>query len=240
MDRTTARRLGAKQLKVFALSTMLATAGVAVAASQSDGLNNSTSIRGVVRNGTRLLPNVEVRAKRGRAPGTVTVTKTDERGAYTFEYLTPGPYVISFSGASASQDAGPESWDVDVEVCKGITLVLDSSSPPQFIGEALVIRPRPGTLEGRVTSQKLDDGLSGAMVRLLRPSDGLRRTARTDASGSYSFDGLEPGHYVLTGAAPGFLTRSRGLDLMAKPPQQLLAHWDNFGDITLCPRQTSR
>jgi hypothetical protein len=240
MDWTTARRLGANQLKVFALSTMLTTVGVAaVAVPQADGsATGATSIRGVVRDGDQPISHLEVRAKpRGR--GAATVTRTDEHGTYAFEAIKPGSYVISFGVEPADL-----SRNVDVEVCKGSTLVLDSNSPPSnVIGQVAVeVRP-PGSISGRITSENQVDGLSGAIVRLLRPSDGLRKTTRTNAAGGYNFHGLDPGHYVLTGAAPGFLNRSKKLDLGAQSTEQVFAPGlpsENVGDIVLCPRRPAR
>jgi hypothetical protein len=233
--------LGANQLKVLALSTMLTTVGVATAAQQPDpSTTQSTSIRGVVRYGDQPAPRIEIRAH-PRGPGTPAVTRTDEHGAYAFNTLKPGSYVISFVAVSAPKTLLSGSWDVAVEVCSGTTLVLDSAPPPQLIGEVVVTRPNPGTLSGRVTSQNFSDGLSGAQVRLLRPADGSRLTTKTDISGRYSFAGLAPGHYELSGAAPGFLTRSRGVDLNAQSPERVSAPGSSPsqgpGDIALCPRQ---
>jgi hypothetical protein len=80
------------------------------------------------------------------------------------------------------------------------------------IGEVVGISSGPGVIRGAVTSQILDEDLSGATVTLVRPDNELRRTTKTDAVGSYRFDDLEPGHYELTGAAKGVGPSSCGFE----------------------------
>jgi hypothetical protein len=208
-------RLGARPLKALVLSTMLTNVGVVTAAQQTDTSTiNFPAIRGVVHNGDQPASDVEVRAKHeGRGKG--TVTRTDEHGAYSCADLTPGLYVISF----VSQKSEPQSSDVAVEVCKGTTMVLDTSTKDYsgVLGEVIVSGPPPGAISRRVSSQKVDDGISGATVNLLQTDNGLRRTAQTNGRGRYEFTGLEPGRYELTGAAEGFITRSIKFDLKAEP-----------------------
>jgi hypothetical protein len=241
MDWKAAQRLGASPLKALVLSTMLTTVGVVTAAQPTDtSTSNLPAIRGVVHAGDQPVSDVEVRAKReGR--GKETVTRTDEHGAYSFADLPPGLYVISF----VSHKSDPQSSDVAIEVCKGTTVVMDTSAKDYsgVMGEVIVTGPQPGAIAGRVSSQKVDDGISGATVNLLRPDDALRKTAQTDAFGRYTFAGLTPGHYEITGAAKGFVTRSIGLDLKAKPhmissspgPHSIDPE-DLAGDIALCSR----
>jgi hypothetical protein len=244
MDWKAVQRLGASPLKALALSTMLTTVGVVTAAQP---IETSTiklpAIRGVVRAGEQAVPDFEVRAKHeGRGKG--TVTRTDEHGAYSFIDLAPGLYVISF----VSHKSDSQSSDVAVEVCKGATVVLDTSAKDYsgVMGEVIATGPRPGAIMGRVSSQKVDDGISGATVNLLRPDDGLRKTAQTDAFGRYTFAGLTPGHYEITGAAKGFVTRSIGFDLQAKPHMIYSSPGPNSidpedlaGDIALCSRHAT-
>jgi large repetitive protein len=133
-------------------------------------------------------------------------------------------------------------------VCKGTTVVLDTSAKDYsgVIGEVVATGPRPGAITGRVSSQKVDDGISGATVNLLRPYDGLRKTAQTDGLGRYTFAGLTPGHYEITGAAKGFVTRSIGFDLKAEPHMTYSSPGTNSidpedlaGDIALCSRRAT-
>jgi Carboxypeptidase regulatory-like domain len=242
MDWKAVQRLGASRLKAAVLSTMLTTVGVATAAQPKDTSTiDLAAIRGVVHAGDRPVSDVEVRAKH-EGHGKGTVTRTDEHGAYSFADLTPGLYVISF----VSHKSDPQSSDVAVEVCKGATVVLDTTAKDYsgVLGEVVSTGVRPGAIAGRVSSQKVDDGISGATVNLLRPEDGLRKTAQTDAFGRYTFADLTPGHYEITGAAMGFVTRSIGFDLKAKPhmtysspgPSSIDPE-DLAGDIALCPRQ---
>jgi hypothetical protein len=102
-------------------------------------------------------------------------------------------------------------------------------------------------IRGAVTPQKLDEDVSGATVTLVRPDDGLRRTTKTDAVGGYRFEGLEPGYYELTAVAKGFVTRSIGFDLKAKPPvnypqkgPETIGPGALAGDIALCPSHTTK
>jgi hypothetical protein len=244
MDWKAVQRLGASPLKALVLSTMLTTVGV-VTAAQPTGTSKIIlpAVRGVVHDGDHPVSDVEVRAKHeGR--GTGTVTRTDEHGAYSFADLTPGLYVISF----VSHKSDPQSSDVAVEVCQGTTVVLDTHAEDYsgVLGEVVITGPRPGAIAGRVSSQTVADGISGAKVNLLRPDDGLRKTAQTDAFGRYTFAGLTPGHYEITGAAKGFVARSIGFDLKAKPHMtssspgiNSIDPEDLAGDIALCPRHAT-
>jgi hypothetical protein len=239
MDWSAVHRLGANPLKALALSTMLTTISIAATAQPADSpMGHLTSIRGVIHERDRPLPDVEVRAaQQGR--GKSTVTRTDQRGAYAFDGLAPGLYVISFP----SHGPEPLASDIAVEVCKGTTVILDSSPPEPVLGEVIATSLPRGEIAGRVSSQKVEDGLAGATVSLLRPDNGLRRTAQTDAIGRYAFANLAPGHYQITGAAKGFVTRSIGFDLKAKPHVTYSSPGANSidpedlaGDIALCPR----
>jgi hypothetical protein len=230
MDWKAVQRLGRSPLRALVFSSMLTTVGVVTAA-------QPPAIRGVVHDGDRPVADVEVLAKHeGRGKG--TVTRTDEHGVYSFADLTPGLYVISF----VSHKSDPQSSDVAVEVCNGRTVVLDTSAKDYsgVIGEVVATGPGPGAIAGRVSSQKVDDGIAGATVNLLRP-DGLRKTAQTDAFGRYTFAGLTPGHYEITGAAKGFVTRSIGFELKAEPHMTYSSPGadsidpeDLAGDIALC------
>jgi hypothetical protein len=239
MDWSAVHRLGASPLKALALSTMLTTISVAATAQSTDRpTSNLTSIRGVIHERDRPLSDVEVRAAhQGR--GKSAVTRTDQRGAYAFDGLTPGLYVISFPAHGSE----PLASDIAVEVCKGTTVVLDSSPPEPVLGEVIATSLPRGEIAGRVSSQKVEDGLAGATVNLLRADNGLRRTAQTDALGRYTFADLTPGHYQITGAAKGFVSRSIGFDLKAKPHVTYSSPGANSidpedlaGDIALCPR----
>jgi hypothetical protein len=245
MDWKAVQRLGASPLKALVLSTMLTSVGVVTAAQSTEpATGNLPAIRGVIHAGGQPVADVEVRAKHeGRGKG--AVTRSDEHGTYSFADLTPGLYVISF----VSQKSDPQSSDVAVEVCKDTTVVLDTSAKDYsgVLGEVTTTGPGPGAIAGRVSSQKVDDGISGATVNLLRPDDGLRKTAQTDALGHYSFAGLEPGRYKLTGAAKGFATRAIDFDLKAKPhmissspgPGSIDPE-DLAGDIALCPHSANK
>ncbi|WP_245536464.1 TonB-dependent receptor [Terriglobus saanensis] len=46
--------------------------------------------------------------------------------------------------------------------------------------------------------------INGASVELLNVAKGVKSTRQTDQSGSYEFDSVQPGEYVLSVAAPGF------------------------------------
>ncbi|HEY6454681.1 MAG TPA: carboxypeptidase-like regulatory domain-containing protein [Steroidobacteraceae bacterium] len=244
MDWKAVQRLGSGPLKALALSTMLTTVGVVSAAQPTETSTiHLAAIRGVVRAGDQPVPDFEVWAKHeGRGKG--TATRTDEHGAFSFADLTPGLYVISF----VSHKSDPQSADVAVEVCKGTTVVLDTIAKDYsgVLGEVIATGPRAGAIAGRVSSQKIDDGISGATVNLLRPDDGLRKAAQTDAFGRYTFSGLAPGHYEITGAAKGFVTRSIGFDLKAKPHMTYSSPGPNSidpenlaGDIALCSRHAT-
>jgi Carboxypeptidase regulatory-like domain len=256
MDWKTGQRLNNSALTTFIFATALTSVGVVSAAQPSDTLTTGhRAIRGVVHAGNQPVPDVEVRAKHaGR--GEATVTTTDEHGGYSFADLTPGLYVISF----ATHKSDAQASDVAVAVCEGATVILETTAKDYsgVIGEVVttgqlvprgvtIADPRLRVISGRVSSQKVDDGIGGATVKLFRPKDGLRRTAHTDASGRYAFPDLEPGRYELTGAAKGFTTHSIEFDLKSEPHMTTSSPGPNSidpedlaGDIALCPRNATK
>ncbi len=102
-----------------------------------------------------------------------------------------------------------EIWErfVPRKLARALLLVALASEPAQAANAAV---------RGRVTDGQ---GLAapGAEVTLRRLATGLRLAATTDAGGSFSFDGLERGAYLLSATAPGFSVETRELALGDQP-----------------------
>lgn len=67
-------------------------------------------------------------------------------------------------------------------------------------------------LQGQVVDPQ-GQAIVGAEVALRAPGEAPEKTARTDASGRFRFEGLAPGRYRLQVSSPGFASRARSLEL---------------------------
>ncbi len=109
-------------------------------------------------------------------------TTTDADGAYRFEELRPGDYVVSISDFDARDyEFASTSQDVSVD--------LGETDTVSFTGVLL----RTSGISGRVSVDGM--GLADVEVAL---SGVEERSATTDAGGQYAFAGLAAGDYVVS------------------------------------------
>ncbi len=123
---------------------------------------------------------------------------TDDAGSYAFTNLQAGTYAVAISGFDASQ-YGFDAATLNATVGVGETANLN------FMGTAL----RTAGITGMVTVE--GEGLGGVTVNLSGTSEA---TATTDNTGSYAFDSLAAGSYVL--AISAFDADSYDFNVQAK------------------------
>ena len=148
-------------------------------------------------------------------------TRTDKDGAYRFENLPPGDFVVG-----AAIESKPGSIDIRARM-RGETQVVtyhpaattirdaqtvhvDSGSAVSGINITLVVRDS-FAISGTVVQQRDGTALAGATVLLRNKESELggslvpgmsQRTTRTDAEGHWSFSNVAEGSYVVTALAP--------------------------------------
>lgn len=85
-------------------------------------------------------------------------------------------------------------------------------------------------LAGSITDERSQAFLEGALLRLV-DSGWEERTARSDASGGYAFEDLQPGTWELSVGAPGYRGLRRVVELTAEVPDHRLDLALPLGDI---------
>lgn len=165
-----------------------------------DGLdNNEAGVAGVT---VQLL---------NAAGDVVKTATTGADGGYRFEGLQPGDYRVVFpteveGRILTEQNVGNDDRiDSDANVATGITdvaTVVGGQITKDV--DAGVKDPGTAALEGRIfideNDNALDDaepGVEGITVRLLTATGALVATTVTAADGSYVFEGLDAGNYVV-------------------------------------------
>lgn len=162
-----------------------------------------------------------------------TVT-TDEKGAFTFERLAPGSYLLRvdapesyvFSGASASRPIPLESERDG----RGYTAVFTLLGGAHVQDAAFGLLTQ-GSIEGRIWNDadyngmedEQEEGLRGVQVELLDAEGTPIQSMTTPRSGEFRFESLMPGAYSLrvtlssgyvftVGGADSLVPRSDGTD----------------------------
>jgi len=144
----------------------------------------------------------------------IDTTTTDADGAYLFEGLVPGEYVVGFAPPAGLlitvADAGSDdAVDSDADPATGLTatIVLESGVDDLSIDAGLYTAAGLGD---RVWFDLDGDGVQGAgeasapgvTVELLSSGGTVLDTATTGADGEYLFTGLAPGAYSVRFTAP--------------------------------------
>jgi hypothetical protein len=121
-------------------------------------------------------------------------TIQDPRGAFSWDRLPPGRYVLT---ASASGRPPVRSRQVEVEVGRTTAHVR-------------ITLPRGATMNGRVVDAATRKPIADAMVALdAYTGTGANsvRPARSDANGAYALDGAPAGPFSVRVTAPGYRSR---------------------------------
>jgi len=104
-------------------------------------------------------------------------------------------------------------------LCVTVLLILTTASLtslPIAFGQSL----GAGTVAGTVTDPS-SAVIPGAIVTLENRQTGYKRTATTDADGTFRFDNIPPNPYSLTVSATGFSVSQQTLDVRSSVPQNL-------------------
>ncbi len=203
-------------------------AGLYRVASVGDTVWEDLDADGVKDGGETGIPGVTVNLL--SASGTTLLTDTtDGAGAYLFENLAPGNYVVEFVAPagyrfSTANQGGDDTLDSDASVLNGkAPVTLASGESNVDVDAGLYQYASIGDFVWSDTdADGVQDGgelgIANATVNLL---DGLgnpfvpAKTARTDASGAYHFTNLTPGSYTVEFVAPSgtlFSTANQGGD----------------------------
>lgn len=138
-------------------------------------------------------------------------TTTDANGAYRFDHLLPGTYVIKETQPSNFLDGkdtiGSLGGTVSDDQFSGISLAELQTGTNYNFGEL-----KASSLSGFVYEDGNNDGvkdpgeagIAGVALTLTGTTDkgAITRTTTTAADGSYIFDNLPPGTYVITETQP--------------------------------------
>jgi uncharacterized surface anchored protein len=130
---------------------------------------------------------------------TIGTATTDASGNYGFANLTPGSYAVQFTAPSGYSFSTPASDASDV-------VTLTSGQANNTINAGFF---QPAVVNGEIWTDSNangaidtgENGLAGVTVNLVSGTTTLTSTT-TDASGNYSFTGLNPGGYLVQFVAP--------------------------------------
>ncbi|EGG19631.1 colossin A [Cavenderia fasciculata] len=156
----------------------------------------------------------------------VASTSTDANGAYQFDQLPPGAYCVHFGPLSAGYKFSPLGVDAAGNQCFNLTATAVPSVPSDHVKASDVnnninqgIYPPPYAIGETVFYDANHNGVkdtnempaAGVKVSLLDKDGVLVNTTTTDASGQYSFIGLDKGDYRVQFTPPqGFTFSPQG------------------------------
>jgi Carboxypeptidase regulatory-like domain len=178
----------------------------------SNGQQKTFEIHGTVVAGDQGLANVGV-SLRPKSTGGLRKTITDGRGAFSFDGLPPGHYVLQVGRESVTVPLS-SFLEVDLNVDHGLTLLLplyllyscpDGITPSHYFrqldaGSDKDLAALTGTVKG-----KHGTPIEGADVTLYIPKLGRIARTRTTREGSFSFAGLTVDeNYWIQVLTPGY------------------------------------
>jgi cysteine-rich repeat protein len=153
----------------------------------------------------------------GDSGGIIDTTVTSGNGNYSFSGLIAGTYLVQFvapAGAvfSPQDQGGDDAVDSDANA-SGLTapIALAAGENDTTVDGGIFFPASLGDfvwndLDGDGIQDGGEPGVAGVTVALKDASDTIIATNTTDANGSYSFNGLNPGEYKVTfsGIPSGF------------------------------------
>ena len=208
-------------------STTTADAGVVRLASLSGVIwedRNADSARGGEETG---LGGTSVHLMNGAGRTILMSAQTDEQGAFSFDGLMPGDYVLRVDAPDGYVFSGAP---------QGSALPMDEVRDSRAYSAAFTLRGgarvdgvgfgvyRQGTISGMVWQDddydgvfdEEESGLRYASVSLLGSDGQIVATEQTGRSGSFSFDKLAPGEYAIQAQLPdGYVYTAAGADSLA-------------------------
>ena len=99
-----------------------------------------------------------------------------------------------------------------------VGLIIATAAPAWAQGEAAI--------RGRAVAAANGSALAGVTVSLKPASGGDGLTTMTDDDGRFSFQGLRPGQYVVSGERDGFVLRELGFVLEPRETKTLIVSLD--------------
>ena len=177
---------------------------------------DADGVQGVDERG---VPGVEVRLSLASDPfNPIATTTTDADGGYLFENLRPADYIVTvvppdgYRPSPVVDAGGDDALDSDIDPVSGVTatITLPADTADDTVDGGLVELGSIGDLlfddrNGDGVQDADEPGLPGVEVRLLRDGDEVATTATAD-DGSYLFDDLLPGDYVVEFVLPAGAT----------------------------------
>jgi uncharacterized repeat protein (TIGR01451 family) len=143
------------------------------------------------------LKNVEISLYKGDEK--IATTKTDEKGTYQFEDITPGDYIIKevdLKGFDSLRDVDGEN-DNTIAIKVVESDIIDRDFDDQ---KTILVS---GTIRVDIDGDKrVDEPLKNTQLLLCIAGevcdlDNNEATTYTDENGTYQFDGLKPGNFVI-------------------------------------------
>ena len=204
-----------------------ASAGVVRLGAVSGSLWVDGNANGVMDEGEPRLTGVEVALMNGSGRNILTTVTSDADGAFSFDAVRPGSYMLRvsapdgyvFSGAMAGSPLPVDSERDGRVYTRAFTLL--GGARVEGVGFGLYTQ---SAVKGRVWLDRdydgamngAEDGLRGAVLTLIA-ADGTQAAQTTSQrTGEYSFSGLVPGSYTLRIALPeGYVYTRDGGDSAA-------------------------
>jgi len=190
-----------------------------VAAATSVSAQTTGAVRGTVIAADGLpLENVEILVR-----GIERTILTNAAGVYRFNDVPVGEQVLT------ARRPGYEASQVSVAVAAGQVAVADFQLSPvaQQLDSIAVTGDRiPPFLIGNV-HDTFGRPLEGVEIVL----EGVPRTVRTNARGTFRFDSLEAKRYQLTARLPGFVAARNVIEVKAGPPTEVAMRLSAFAQV---------